>query len=134
MANRLPRWQWARNKIGASWRDEIVGGLVTGTTFYLAGMSEELNPLAVGIGAALAIALVKFAWHFSRARIEQDREQLAGLAASQEDLKARLEAVEALKPRVSTRIDQEAIVVHNEGAPARFVAQIQILSSVTSQK
>jgi hypothetical protein len=128
MSIRLTRWQWARRKVGASWRDEIAGGLLAGVIFYFAGMRKELGALAVGLGAALAIALLKFAWHFSRARIEQDREQLAGLVASLGDLKARLEAVEARKPRVTTRIDGEAIVVRNEGAPARFVAQIQILS------
>jgi len=86
-------------------------------------MSEELGALALGVGAGSVIAIGKFGWHFSRARIEQDRKQLDALAASQEELKARLEAVERSRPRVVTRIDGEAIVVRNEGASAKFVAQ-----------
>src|SRR5690242_12294604 len=74
----LPRWEWAWQRVKEDLGEAIAVGVLSLIIALGAGVNGE--PAAgVGLGGALLWALIRFSWYAYRARIVQERAQLAEL-------------------------------------------------------
>jgi hypothetical protein len=105
-----------------------VGGLVTAALFYFGGLSEELTAIGLGLLAATIITIGKLAWHASQAKVVQLSKSHADLLTAHEAATIRLDELESRRPRIGAiRVDFDGLAILNDGASAKFSAQIRIL-------
>ncbi|MFL5496137.1 MAG: hypothetical protein ACJ8DC_17260 [Gemmatimonadales bacterium] len=116
MSKQIGRAAWAGGKVRESWWEQVGVGVITAIAYYVEGMSQELAAIGVGVAAGLGWTLVRFGWHFSRARIVQERAD-----------SARLREMEEQAPRINVQPERAHLVVRNDGATASFWAQLRIV-------
>jgi hypothetical protein len=93
----LPRWKWAWQRAKESLGEAVAVGVLSLILALGAGMQGE-PAIGAGVGGALVWTLIRFSWYASRARIDQERAQVAELRKEKIRLEDKVSSLAAEAP------------------------------------
>jgi hypothetical protein len=114
MPEQISRAKLAWNKVRDSWV-EYAGVGALSMLVSMAGIGEDWRAVGVGLVGGAAWAMIRFAWFYSTAFTDQEREEYQ-----------RLKSVERPRVKVWPQGKGKFLVVKNEGLEATFYAKIKV--------